>query len=384
MRGRMPTARGRNIAVVSAALILLALAGMLLLVAPNPSAQAFFGSLFGGGQANTSATATLGATALPSEKPGANINAKKLPVIPETLVAAYKQQAAEVCPTPTPFPAPNATTTVPTTVPTSAPTATSTPNVAATPTVPVVTQASVDCNTCPNFRGNNPSQSAIAAALQTAANSYGLPYKLMEGVAWQESNWHENVESCDGGIGLMQIQYYTYPWLNTVSIAACGLNPTSYSPFDLQGNADLGAKLLKYLACFYGYQGSDTSATISAPGKDSIAWYYQQAGLQYPDTLNADGSTNANSLCAAVYNDPNRPWYPALRDSSSVPLTQSETWACPYTATAGDNTLLDMVLSAYNEGAGYTDQNGIQNWNYVQGVADKIAAFQSGALPVAS
>ncbi|HUY77272.1 MAG TPA: transglycosylase SLT domain-containing protein [Ktedonobacterales bacterium] len=379
MRGVFSSARGRNIALVSAALCLLALAGVLLLVAPNPSAQAFFGSLFNGGQTANQTTATTAATALASEKPGNNINSKQLPALPVTLLAAYQQSAADVCATPTPFPAPNSTTTVPTAVPT----ATNTPSVAPTPTIPVVTQANVDCNTCPVFSGNNPSQPAIAAALETAANSYGLPIKLLDAVAWQESNWHENVRSCDGGIGLMQIQYYTYPWLNTVSIAACGLNATSYSPFNLQGNADLGAKLLKYLDCFYGYQGSDTSATTTNPGQYSIAWYYQQAGLQYPDTLNADGSTNANSLCAAVYNDPNRPWYPALRDTGDS-LTQVETWACPYTATAGDNTLMDMVLSAYNEGAGYTDQNGIQNWNYVQGVADKIAAFETGALPVAS
>lgn len=379
MRGVFSSARGRNIALVSAALCLLALAGVLLLVAPNPSAQAFFGSLFNGGQSANQTTATTAATTLAVEAHGNNI--KHLPAVPASLLHAYQLSATDVCPTPTPFPAPNGTTTVPTAVP---PTATNTPSVAATPTVPVVTQANVDCTQCPYFSGNNPSQSAIAAALQTAANTYGLPYKLLEAVAWQESNWHENVRSCDGGIGLMQIQYYTYPWLNTVSEPSCGLIPTSYSPFDLQGNADLGAKLLKYLNCFYSFQGSDTSATPNKPGQYTIAWYYQQAGLQDPDTLNADGSTNANSLCAAIYNDPNRPWYPALRDSSSVPVTQVETWACPYTATAGDNTLLDMVLSAYNEGAGYTDQNGIQNWNYVQGVADKIAAFETGALPVAS
>jgi hypothetical protein len=38
-------------------------------------------------------------------------------------------------------------------------------------------------------------------------------------------------------------------------------------------------------------------------------------------------------------------------------------------------------LSAYNEGPGYTDQNGIQGWWYVNGVEGFIPQFASGALP---
>jgi len=64
-----------------------------------------------------------------------------------------------------------------------------------------------------------------------------------------------------------------------------------------------------------------------------------------------------------------------------LPSTSSDVWSCPYSATAGDNTLLDMTLSAYNEGAGYTDQYGIQNRWYVDGVEGWIPQFSSGALP---
>ncbi len=370
MRGLFSSGRRSSVTLIGVAICLLALAGMLLLVAPNPSAQAFFGSLFSGSSGTNGAAAATATTG--GEAHGRNV--KHLPTLPLALLKVYQLSADNVCPTPTPFPAPNGTTTIPTAVPTS----TNTTSASPTATTQVITQASVNCNACPAFSGTNPSQSAIAAALAVAANSYQLPLNLLQAVAWQESNWHENVQSCDGGIGLMQIQYYTYGWLNSVSEPACPLTQTSYSPFDLQGNADLGAKLLKYLSCFYGFLGSATNATATSPGQYSIAWYYQQAGLQYPDTLNADGSTNPNSLCNAVYSDPNRPWYPGL------PATANDTWSCPYTATAGDNTLLDMVLSAYNEGAGYTDQNGIQNWNYVQGVADKIAGFASGTLPTAN
>lgn len=251
------------------------------------------------------------------------------------------------------------------------------------------------CVTCPYYKGNNPSQSQIATALANAAATYGLPVNLLKAVAWQESHWHEDVISCDGGIGLMQVQYYVYPWLNTVSVPDCTvsadgkthsnntswINATSYDPYTVQGNADLGAKYLAYLACYYGYWGgynydiNGNPHVLSNPSKYTVAWYYAQAGLQYPDTKNADGSTNTNSLCAAVYNDPTRPEFAAM--SSTI---GTETWSCPYSATAGDNTLLDMVVSAYNAGPGVTN-NGINNMWYVNGVEGYIPQFASGALP---
>ncbi len=112
------------------------------------------------------------------------------------------------------------------------------------------------CVTCPYYKGNNPSQSQIATALANAAAKYGLPPNLLKAVAWQESRWHEDVTSCDGGIGLMQIQYYTYPWLNQQAVPECGLKITTDDPYTLAGNADLGAKYLKYLACFWNYWGT--------------------------------------------------------------------------------------------------------------------------------
>ena len=41
----------------------------------------------------------------------------------------------------------------------------------------------------------------------------------------------------------MQIQYYTYPWLNGQSVPECGLSSTNYDPNTLQGNADLGGQI---------------------------------------------------------------------------------------------------------------------------------------------
>ncbi len=279
---------------------------------------------------------------------------------------------SQFCGTPTPTP--------PTPIPTatSAPTATATASATGTAATAQQRQlALATCIPCPYYAGNNPSQAQIATALEAAGRLYGIPANLMKSVAWQESRWHEDVYSCDGGIGLMQIQYYTYPWLNGQVVSACGLGATSYNPYSLQGNADLGAKYLRYLSCFYSYWGNNgSSASLKNPGPYTIAWYYQQAGLPYPDSYTASGAANPNSYCAAVFNSSGA--------YSALPSTLHDSWSCPYTATTGDATLLDITLSAYNEGADYTDQYGIQNWWYVNGVEGWIPQFASGALPVPS
>ena len=156
---------------------------------------------------------------------------------------------------------------------------------------------------------------------------------------------------------------------------------TNDDPYTAEGNADLGAKYLKWLSCFYSYWGDNGGASLTSPGQYTMAWYYQQAGLQYPDTLRADGTTNPDSFCAAVFNDPNQPQYVTL------PSTTSDVWSCPYSATTGDNTLLDMTLSAYNEGATavYNELAAGQaphNLNsYVGPVESEVTAFAQGTLP---
>lgn len=281
-------------------------------------------------------------------------------------------------PVPTHAPSPPTATPCPTATATAAATATSTSTATSTGTstpTPTAAATSACQSSCPTYTGNNPSQSQIRAALYTAADTYHLPHNLLLAVAWQESRWHEDVTSCDGGIGLMQLQYYTWPWLNSQSVPACGLTATNDDPRTLQGNANLGAKYLVWLSCFYSYWGNNGGVSVSSPGAYTIAWYYQQAGLQYPDAKNADGTTNTKSFCAAVFNDPAYPEY------SAMPSTTADPWSCPYEAKTGDATLLDITLSAYNEGADYTNKNGIQNWWYVQGVEGFIPQFASGTLP---
>ena len=327
--------------------------------------------------ATTTPTHTPTLTPLPSptliptqttveQQPASIVTAPPPPPIP-TAPPASPTPTVEACPSPTPFP--TATDT-----PESSPTTTAT--IAATSTTSGSAEIIAgDCQQCPYYSGDNPSQSEISSALYAAADLYHLPRNLLLAVAWQESKWHEDVTSCDGGIGLMQIQYYTYPWLNSQSVPECGLAATSYDPTILAGNADLGAKFLAWISCFYSYWGNNGGSSLATPGIDTIDWYYQQAQLRYPDTLQSDGSPNAGSLCAAVWSDPDHPEYQAL------PSTKSDPWSCPYSATAGDATLLDFTLSAYNEGPAYTDENGIQNWSYVDAVEGFTLGFASGSLP---
>jgi hypothetical protein len=270
-------------------------------------------------------------------------------------------------PTPTPTPRPTPT---PGGTPTSTPTPTATP----TPCGPGA------------YTGGNPTQAQLRTALQTAASTYGLPVNMLYAVAWQESRWHQDVVACDGGIGLMQIQPDTAPWLNQQSVPVCGLAATNYDVTQYQDNALLGAKFLKWLSCYYSYWANTSGASLANPGAQSVDWYYQEAHLQYPDTLNANGSANPNSLCVKVYNT--SPENPAL------PSTTSQPWSCPYdpydhpasNPNPGalhnpDNTLLDVTLSAYNEGPGNLYSCGICNPSYVTSVENYVPQFQAGTLP---
>jgi soluble lytic murein transglycosylase-like protein len=288
--------------------------------------------------------------------------------------------------TPTPSPSPTVTAT-PAATGTALPTATASASPTGTAGAKALPQAfmrpSSGCTVCPYYAGNNPSQSAIAAALASAADAYRLPRRLVESVAWQESKWHEDVTSCDGGVGLMQIQYYYADYFNGLQYAACGLGATGYDIHTLQGNANLGAKVLAYLECYYSF-GGPYGGTASSPANGSSAYNYVRAGLSYPDITFANGSPNPKSLCTADFNDPNHVYPAGLYPD--LPSTAAQPWSCPYDPTKpNDTTLLDITLSAYNAGQGaiYNCQCIPNPW-YVASVESFVPQFASGALPVPS
>jgi soluble lytic murein transglycosylase-like protein len=285
--------------------------------------------------------------------------------------------------TPPPPPMPPPTPTRPPVTPTAAlcptyapPTPTTTAG--ASPTASGTATSVATCPACPWYTGNNPSQSTLQQYLDDAAKTYGIPAHLVEAVAWQESKWHADVTSCDGGLGLMQIQYNDASWFNSLSIPECNITATSYSVQSAKENALLGAKVLAYLACYWSYWGgwSGKGYSLSNPATYTVDWYYQQAGLPYPDT------SRTPSACQTVYNNTSTyPEYQAMSSSIATPYP----WSCPYDPTKQptDSTLLDVTVSAYNAGPGAVN-GGIPNPGYVANVESFIPQFASGALPVPS
>jgi hypothetical protein len=357
--------RPRQVIVAAlGALCLLALAGTALLFAAQSDPQA---------SANLaqSSTATLfAATLTPTDAPTATAQATKSASGGGKTVSG-KPVSVPHPPPPPPKPPANPTAT-PCATATSTPTATATNEATVTSTASSGSSGALSlaalgansCTPCGVNAGNNASQSQIRAALDAAANLYGLPHNLLYGFAWQESKWHQDVEACDGGIGLMQIQYYYADYFNHSSVlneSGCGVSDSSYTIYTLSGNAYLGAKVIKYLSCYY---------MRIAVGK------YQAAGFSFPDT------SSSPSLCATLYNDnTNGPTSTLYQD---LPSSVADGWSCPLDPLQGIESaeVLDYSASAYNAGQTAIYNCGcIPNLSYVGAVEYWTSQFALGALP---
>jgi len=77
-----------------------------------------------------------------------------------------------------------------------------------------------------------------------------VPTTLMEAIAWQESGWDSDIQSCDGGVGTMQIQKATATWMNQRF-------GTSYDYTTLSGNTALGGEYLEWLISYFGENSFD-------------------------------------------------------------------------------------------------------------------------------
>ena len=309
-------------------------------------------------------TATTQPTRTATPSSGKKVSSKPVSVPPPPPPPPPPPRAtptATPCPTPTAEPTATATATA---AATATPTPTATSATSTTSTTSTTAFRASSCTPCGQNAGNNPSQSQIRAALDAAANLYGLPHNLVYGFAWQESKWHQDVESCDGGVGLMQIQYYYADYFNHSSVlngSGCGVGDTNYNIYTLSGNASLGAKVIKYLSCYY---------------KNIAAGKYQAAGKSYPDT------DSDPSLCATLYtNNTNGPTATLYQD---LPSAVADGWSCPLDPTQGLTSaeVLDYSVSAYNAGQSAIYQCGcIPNLGYVGAVEYWTSQFQQGALP---
>ena len=226
----------------------------------------------------------------------------------------------------------------------------------------------------------------VQTALQQAAALYQLPPILVEAISWEESGWtNTGVINCSYDTGLMGLKQGYWEWIDTISDSNCGLSYDTYDPLSLQGNADMGAKLLAFLYCYYGWRGGP-GGSVSNPTQDTSDWYYQQMGLLWPDITVASGEPNPKSLCATPRTDQ------TVHQGSNYPgswtfaqvfgaLPASSPWSCPFSATAGDRTLYEIVVAAYQAGTGTIDSQGVVNQWYINDISDHLVTLSQGVTP---
>jgi len=243
------------------------------------------------------------------------------------------------------------------------------------------------CVNCPYVYDTTPySVAQVKAALQEAASLYHLSPLVVEAIAWEESWWiHPGLITCQYDAGVMGLKQGYWQWIDQLSDRNCGLSYTTYDPTTLQGNADMGAKFISFLYCYYGWRGGPGGSRAN-PTANTSEWYYQQLGLNWPDLTLANGQPNANSICAAprsdqaVHTDKDfGGTYTWGQIYAALPSTAP--WSCPYSATPGDHTLYELVVAAYNAGTGTIDSQGIVNPWYVDDISTHLVKLSQGITP---
>jgi hypothetical protein len=259
-------------------------------------------------------------------------------------------------------------------LPTATPTLVPLPDFSMPPfcSVPDGTTPPLDCVQCPyTFDQTTYSRTQIREALDDAADQYQLPRALVYAIAWGESNWHSGFITCNYDLGVMQLKLgylATFDIFDEPAAWCPGVTRTLYDPIrSMRENVLLGAKLLAWLRCYYGWMAS-SGGSRTAPDRDTLAWYYQQAGTPLPDTA------SAQSLCQAAAQYPTKPWFKDLGAQAT------DLWSCPFSAKAGDRTFLDLVIAAYNGGPQALDGS-IPNDGYVSYIEGIMTQFAQGQLP---
>lgn len=114
------------------------------------------------------------------------------------------------------------------------------------------------------------SRAEVRAAIARAAQRRGVPVRLAQAVAWQESGWHQPVRSSAGALGVMQVLPATGLWMSLYTGRPLNLR-------DTHDNIAAGVTLLRVLL-------DETRSTRRA-----VASYYQGLGGvrrhgMYPET----------------------------------------------------------------------------------------------------
>ncbi len=229
-----------------------------------------------------------------------------------------------------------------------------------------------DCVTCPYRFMPDASTAALQAALVQAASDYQLPPRLLIAEAHSEGWGASGSIQCSLAIGAMQINHNIWAFVDGLSLPACGLARSLYSPYDLAGNTHLGAKLLRWARCAFTFLGSG-SGTPEAPEANTAAWYYARAGLAFPDTTRVGGAPNPQSLCAAVAQAP-----ATVAVYAALPQAPADVWSCPLDAQVSSPTVLDTVIASYYEGVSYVQLHGPDRPGYFHGVEAALVQAAEG------
>jgi soluble lytic murein transglycosylase-like protein len=113
---------------------------------------------------------------------------------------------------------------------------------------------------CPRLTGPVAPRGDVAAAMSAAAGRSYRPtlslddnnppainvrLLLVQGIGWEESGWQSTIESCDGGLGTMQVMTDTATWMNQ----KYGTNNDRAS---LTGNINIATGYLAWLTRYFG------------------------------------------------------------------------------------------------------------------------------------
>ncbi|HET7651783.1 MAG TPA: transglycosylase SLT domain-containing protein [Acidimicrobiales bacterium] len=113
-------------------------------------------------------------------------------------------------------------------------------------------------------------RTGMADLLATWARTVDLPADLLQAVTWRESSWRQDAVSNRGALGVGQLLPDTATW---VSSELAGGRPLD--PHDLESNAELSARYLRWLVDRY---GGDVAAALAAYHQgpravDTDGWY---------------------------------------------------------------------------------------------------------------
>lgn len=164
------------------------------------------------------------------------------------------------------------------------------------------------------FGSYAPPPSNIASVLQNASASSGVPYSILQALAYQESSYNPTAvpPGCSGqncGQGLLQVTPATG--------ASLGLT----NPFDAQANANAGAAYLMQMYQKFGNWNDALVAYNEGPGAFAQSGAYPSSAAYAQAILQNAGVLDSSSTTGPIVGPPdvfNTPGDSGLNDLSSA------------------------------------------------------------------